>query len=411
MDERNYNILLEYLKSILYDKNIKKPDLDTLDPSFRELGRYLEILQNSLEEMREYAHDLSQGNLSRDFPSRDNLFCDSLKNLHANLNHLAWQAGQVAAGDYSQRVSFLGDFSEAFNTMTSQLQDRETRLELESQKVHSRAEVIRSYNELLVEMTRKRNEWVLVVDAETKSVVYCNKNDEDGGEGNTGQCNRCRRQLHFQQEILSWTGETQGNWEFEDEHENSYRVTSFPVEWRGRYSYVHMVSDMTRERQEMDQLENKAYYDAALGIRNRRFFMEYMENVLQEKKTVTLCYLDLDGLKYVNDRYGHLEGDCYIRSFVELIQKHFRRGDVLARVGGDEFALILEGRLEQTTEKKLEDARYCFRLENRKDYPVSFSYGITLIDGEKNDSSLDQIMQGVDRSMYEYKRKFKEKRS
>ncbi len=372
MEDRNCEILVEYLKSILYDHEIRKPDLEKLDEPFRGLGHCMETLQE-------------------------------------NLNHLARQAQLVAAGDYSQKVSGLGEFSEAFNTMTTQLELRRSQLKEESKKVKDRAEVIEAYNELLVEMTRRRNEWVLVVDAEKRSVVYCNKSDEEGYV-HTPECDKCKRKLHFQERILNWKGESQWNWDFEDACGNCYNVNSFPVEWRGRHSYVHIVSDVTKEQQEKEVLQSKAYYDAAFGVRNRRFFMEYMEHALQEKKTVTLCYLDMDGLKFVNDRFGHLEGDCYIRTFVEVVQRHFRRGDILARVGGDEFVLILTGSLEELAVGKLQSARDCFREENHKSYPVSFSYGIYVIDGQTNRATLEEIMQAVDASMYEFKRKYKEKR-
>lgn len=75
--------------------------------------------------MKTYSEALSRGNLSVKTPPRDNFLCENLKNIHANLNHLTWQAKQVAKGDYSQSVSYLGEFSEAFNTMTRQLQERE----------------------------------------------------------------------------------------------------------------------------------------------------------------------------------------------------------------------------------------------------------------------------------------------
>ena len=65
-------------------------------------------------------------------------------------------------------------------------------------------------------------------------------------------------------------------------------------------------------------LTSKAYHDAGTGIKNRLFFEEYMEMILKENQKATLCYLDLDGLKYVNDKFGHQEGDIYIQCFVEL---------------------------------------------------------------------------------------------
>lgn len=410
MNDRNCEILLEYLKSILYDQEIRKPDLDGMEEPFRRLGLCMESLQESVERTKAYVEALSMGNLSQEFPSGDSFLRGNLKKLQENLNTLTRQAKQVAAGDYSRQISCLGELSDAFNSMTGQLELRESQLKEETEKVKARAQVIKAYNELLVEVIRKRGEWVLVVDAEKRTVTYCNKADNWDREG-TLQCdNRCTRKLHFQEQILNWTGERQRDWEFEDEQGNCYYVNSFPVEWRERHSYVHVISDVTRERQEKDVLQSKAYYDAAFGIRNRRFFLEYMEKALQESKTITLCYLDLDGLKFVNDRFGHLEGDNYIRGFVDIIQKHFRRGDILARVGGDEFILILEGNMGSLADDKLWNTRTCFREENRRPYPESFSYGIYVIDGEKNSSTLEEILGTADASMYEFKRKYKEER-
>lgn len=80
----------------------------------------------------------------------------------------------MAAGDYSQYVSYLGEFSEAFNTMTQQLKEREEQLRAEAAKMQKRAEVIAEYNELLIAMMQKWNEWVIVIDTDNGNVVYCN---------------------------------------------------------------------------------------------------------------------------------------------------------------------------------------------------------------------------------------------
>lgn len=77
---------------------------------------------------------LSVGDLSRGYPSYNNPLCDNLKSIQSNLNHLTWQAKQVAKGDYSQTVSYLGDFSQAFNTMTAQLREREEALKKQAQR-------------------------------------------------------------------------------------------------------------------------------------------------------------------------------------------------------------------------------------------------------------------------------------
>ena len=127
-EEKNCELLFEYLRSILYDSKIQKLDPESLDEPYQKLGYGLCFLQRAIEEMLTYSADLSQGNLSGFYPSADNFLCVNLKNLHANLNHLTWQAKQVASGDYSQHVSYLGEFSQAFNTMTAKLAAREGEL-------------------------------------------------------------------------------------------------------------------------------------------------------------------------------------------------------------------------------------------------------------------------------------------
>lgn len=131
MGNRNSDILYEYLRSILYDTEIKTIDIDELDESFKKLGMGMQFLEQTVTELKEYSAALSSGNLSVEPPSRENFLCENLKTIHSNLNHLTWQAKQVAKGDYSQKVSFLGEFSEAFNTMTKQLSDREASLKKE----------------------------------------------------------------------------------------------------------------------------------------------------------------------------------------------------------------------------------------------------------------------------------------
>ena len=85
----------------------------------------MQYLETAVKEMKQCSAALSKGDLSSFKPARENFLCENLKNIHANLNHLTWQAKQVAKGDYSQTVSYLGEFSEAFNTMTEQLRERE----------------------------------------------------------------------------------------------------------------------------------------------------------------------------------------------------------------------------------------------------------------------------------------------
>lgn len=418
MENENCEKLFEYLRSILYDTQIEELNIEELDEPYQKLGRGLSYLQYAVEEMLHYSADLSKGNLSGKYPSRENFLCTNLKNLHANLNHLTWQAKQVAAGDYSQHVSYLGEFSEAFNTMTDQLKEREALLKEEAAKVKKRAEVIESYNELLVEMTRKRNEWILVVDEQSRKIVYCNKRmDEDTIISNLREtctqentmdsdfCEKCSEKLSFLNSILNWQDSEQYKvWEMGDEKQGFFRITTFQIEWRGVNAYAHIVVDITEEKEEAKRLTSKAYYDTGTGIRNRLYFEEYMERLEKANTCVTLCYLDLDGLKFVNDKYGHNEGDIYIRSFVSLIQKEFRNTDVFARIGGDEFCIVLQNSRKESVKKRLEVLLCEFYMKNEKGYPRSFSYGLVEIQDWSGGMTIEEIIKRADAEMYKCKR-------
>lgn len=407
MGEKNCELLFEYLKSILYGPRTASLDIERLAEPYRDLGRGLEYLHHAVEELLVYSAELSKGNLSVTFPDKYNFLCENLKNLHSNLNHLTWQAQQVAKGDYSQHVSYLGEFSTAFNDMTGQLKQREEQLKETACKAQSRAEMIEDYNELLVSMLSKRNEWLSVVDIDTKEILYCNK----GSHCDTidsSFCATCKKRLPFHQDILEWNDREQYKvWEINDSGDTYYRITSFLIEWKERKSCVHIVVDITDEKRMAHTLTSKAYHDPGTGIKNRLFFKEYMEKILDEKRDATLCYLDLDGLKYINDTFGHAQGDSYIQNFVEHIRGSFRNGDTFARIGGDEFCLVITGRMKDLMNKKLSAILEEFQSDADSGYQCSFSYGTVEIAGKDNELTLDEILQKADSIMYNCKRKNK----
>ena len=413
MNDKNCELLLEYLNNILCGSSTELFDMNQLDEPYHELGHDLQHLQENVNELISYSEELSKGNLATDFPQDDNLLCRNLKHLHENLNHLTWQAQQIAHGDYSQHISHLGDFSKAFNEMVEQLEQREKRLKEKAKKIQYHAEILESYNELLVEMLSKRNEWLLVVDQNSKEILYCNKK-KHGGTVDNSFCEVCEHRLSFQSELLNWEESEQYSVReissgTGDDKDSFYRITSFPIEWKEHHSLVHIIVDITDEKQTARSLTSKAYHDPGTGVKNRLFFKEYMESVLNEHREATLCYLDLDGLKYVNDKFGHLEGDIYIQNFVELIRSSFRNGDTFARIGGDEFCLVLTGCIGELMERKMEEILKRFQTERYSDYQCSFSYGVVQITGKEKDASLDTILHEADEIMYECKRRNKEK--
>ncbi|GGA16162.1 hypothetical protein CYANOKiyG1_30280 [Okeania sp. KiyG1] len=108
---------------------------------------------------------------------------------------------------------------------------------------------------------------------------------------------------------------------------------------------VLVFRDVTDKRKLRNQIFWQAQHDSLTGLLNRREFEKYLENSLEEvnqnNQVHTLAYIDLDRFKIVNDTCGHKAGDELLRQVTTLLQSQCRQADILARIGGDEFALLL----------------------------------------------------------------------
>lgn len=151
-----------------------------------------------------------------------------------------------------------------------------------------------------------------------------------------------------------------------------------------------------------EQVRQKAYHDAGTGVYNRLFFEEYLGQLLHEKRSAVVVYMDLDSLKMVNDCYGHSEGDAFIRRYVEAIQEQFRTTDVFARIGGDEFGLVLPECSLALARTRLEQVREQLEKNSETGYTASFSYGMVEVN-ESDELTVEELLETADAAMYRYK--------
>lgn len=393
MANENCEILFEYLRSILYDSNPTQIDTDSLDPDFQKLGMGLQFLDHAIQEMKQCSTALAKGNLSEFNPSRDNFLCANLKNIHANLEHLTWQAKQVAKGDYSQHVSYMGDFSNSFNQMTEQLKEREEHFKSEAELEKKHAETVNKYNQLLLELIRQSNDDVLITDIDQSTILYSSHNKVRVEQEN-------EILYYFFTQIKQPCG-----WNMKDKDNRYYHIVTISMEWQDKPSFAHFIHDITQEKKEQDQLHKQAHMDALTQVGNRYYFQDEMHKLLDSKTSATLCYCDLDHLKYVNDNYGHDKGDTYICDFVEILKSNIREDDIIARLGGDEFCILFKNGAIDSINSKMELINEEFSKQ-ASEYPQSFSFGTVYIDGNK-ETSLLKILQTADQRMYAQKRKHK----
>jgi len=116
--------LFEYLRDVIYEPGNAALDVESLPEDMQEFAHGLMYFAECVIDANEFARALSKGELNGKAAMSGNEIAAPLKSLHASLKYLTWQAQQIAKGDYRQRVSFMGDFSVAFNIMAEQLEER-----------------------------------------------------------------------------------------------------------------------------------------------------------------------------------------------------------------------------------------------------------------------------------------------
>jgi diguanylate cyclase (GGDEF)-like protein len=282
--------MFNYMRDVVYYPRRANLDFDELPDQLKELGEGLKSLGDMITEARMFAVNLSRGQLDVEQPALDNEFAAPLKALLSSLKHLTWQATQVAQGDYKQKVNFMGDFSEAFNDMTLQLEQRR------------------------------------------------------------------------------------------------------------------------------DALEQAAYRDLMTGAYNRHFGMKILYKWIEKKEKFAVIFVDMDMLKYVNDVFGHNEGDTYIKSVKASLESVSSKA-IVARLGGDEFMVLVKDADLPSSElcDIFEKVRKNLAASTPKDedgldvYPRSISFGIVLVDKD-NELPPEDLLSLADERMYEYKKAHKKER-
>lgn len=404
----------------------------------------LTALYHGLVQLREFIKNVAEGDLQTPLQFKGFL-AGTMKSLQANLRHMTWQTQMIADGDFSQRLDFLGEFSDAFNSMTVQLETsirtiKEKEAELarineglrEEMKQRKQAQAALAKSEAYYRsLTETMKDVVWVLDLSLLRLTYTSPSltpllGWDIDEFLTLELATIFTKesfASFQQTIdteeqifISSGAKHYFSFEAELRCKNGSTiwteiVAHFDRKKEGNGLYMHsVIRDITERRTLQLELERQATLDELTGLFNRRYFITNANQEIRRSQRygnpASMMMMDIDHFKNVNDTYGHGTGDIALQQVASTCMKNLRNTDILGRIGGEEFAVFMpETSLENAAlvaerlRREIE-MMTVLSLEEKTPIPLTISIGVS--DFQKGDN-LSNLMARTDKFLYRAK--------
>ena len=212
------------------------------------------------------------------------------------------------------------------------------------------------------------------------------------------------RALHEQN---FWRGEIWNRRKNGEEYPEFLSITRVQLDEPGEHYYVASFSDITALKNHAEELERAAHYDDLTGLPNRQLMVTRLKREMDHsdlsQQPLAVCYLDLDGFKAINNQVGQGLGDRALVTIANRLRLAVRSDDTVARVGGDEFVLLL---------RNVDDERVYQRILNAVRQPLSVgpttanitgSMGITVYPNDSSDG--ERLVRHADQALYSAKEK------
>jgi diguanylate cyclase (GGDEF)-like protein/PAS domain S-box-containing protein len=238
---------------------------------------------------------------------------------------------------------------------------------------------------------------------DTMSIVHAE--DKEQLKMNAAEMVRGNRTFPYEFRIITKDGQTR--WIMET-------VTS--IVWEGKRAILGNSMDITERKKMEEGLITLSITDLLTGLYNRRGFIMFAEQQMKlsdrTKRGMLLFFSDLDGMKWINDTLGHEEGDRALMDVADVLKETFRSSDIIARIGGDEFAVLAIDTPDVNSEiltTRLQNLIDTHNRQGNRRYRLSISVGCSYYD-PVNPCSIDELMVQADKLMYEHKKSKKSAR-
>jgi len=181
------------------------------------------------------------------------------------------------------------------------------------------------------------------------------------------------------------------------------------------YALCGISTDITEYRDIQEEMHRLAFFDPLTQLPNRRLLLDRLRHALAQHARTghegALLFIDLDNFKYLNDSFGHEIGDHLLKQVAERLGSHMRATDTLARIGGDEFVMLLESLSQDSTLAAQQAEQFCVDILQRLNQPYrlpsgqhasSGSIGLVMFSDGKNNP--EELLQHAELAMYETKK-------
>lgn len=394
-------LLYDYLLDMIYDLEHAELNTEDLPEDFRMLGKQLVLFGKSVEEVIKLMEFVTEFYKNVDLPSTEN-----------ELNVYMEKLDLILKDMLPTRIH-MDYFSDVFSAMMKQLVLKHLEKIKKIENSCKKSLAFEKGNSLLFKaIVDQISQWVVVMDGSNFEWLYV-----------SSEVDQVLSDLGSERQLRHWMGSqiymNQNNnqslpveLELKSDHVGSqyFDVNIYSMNWFMHKIFVFAFSDVTAERKQIHRLQGMTRFDSMTMVYNRGYGMDVFKKWMTEEERFILCFIDLDNLKYVNDTFGHTEGDNYILYVVELLHE-FSAGAVVCRLGGDEFMLLEKNMNEQNAEERCEMLRTTLKsyYQNKTPYDCCISYGIVEIPAGSSTSAAEWLNM-ADEKMYKYKRSHKAER-
>ncbi len=403
------NNTLNQLSSITNKLNIM---LNTFAPQHKiesntpeDICIAIEALDSNCKKAIDVIDVILSGEYTNDLESDNGLLLNKIGEIENKLMQLYGIVARISNGDYYVDTDSLGNLGNLMTLLQSNIREREKIIIDQANMMERSAESLKS-------LLGAVKDWIIVTNASTGDTVYANESAKGffyNPETNTHVCGDGCDLIDYLKTYGRDITDAYVMYNYSCKRNIRHLVvTSYLISWDDLPAYAHYIEDITDQIEYRERIEEMAFTDPLTGLFNRRYCLNKMEEMMKNKIPFAFTLIDLDGLKFANDTFGHLAGDEYLTAVSSEMKSSTRSTDILCRIGGDEFVIIFPKCPNDIAIKKMSIMDQLLQSKS-KEYPMSMSYGVVSV-YEEATYDAEEIITEADERMYKLKKEKKKDR-